>query len=79
MSTRDESQKYRIVSNFGYGDKSWVYRALSEEQVLQWFIQQQSWPSGTEFDELPGPDSESNYYYEEDDPDDVEDWDWQDS
>lgn len=30
-------KRYRIVSDFGYGDKSWTERNLTEAQVFEWF------------------------------------------
>lgn len=75
----DPSTRYRIVSNFGHGDRSWVERSLTRKQLLQWFIKVQSWPIGTKFEELPDPDSGAAYYWEEDDVEEKEDWDWNDS
>ena len=72
-------KKYRIVSDFGYGDKSWVERDLTQEQVISWFVENRNYPEDTVFDELPYYDSDMIYYIEDDNPNDVEDWDWQDS
>jgi len=69
---------YRIVSNYGYGDKSWLERNLSREDVIQWFINNRGYDEDTTFEDCPS-DSDYIYYYEDDNPNDEEDWDWQDS
>jgi hypothetical protein len=69
---------YRIVSDYGYGDKSWHYeRMIPEDEVL------------AKLKELHGRDCETIeqaegdgydiHYIEEDCESDEEDWDWMDS
>lgn len=72
------NKRYRIVSDFGYGDRTWLERDLTEQQVIDWFIANRKYPPDTTFEECPN-DSDFTYFYEEDDPNDEVDWDWQDS
>ncbi len=70
-------KQYRLVADYGYGDKTWVSRFLTEHQaILEYKLM-----SGC--DDLPTLEhamaSEGAYRIEEDNDDDVEDWDWQDS
>jgi len=69
---------YRIVSDFGYGDKSWIERDLTAQQVCNWFIINKKYDEDITLDECPN-DSDFTYYYELDNENDLEDWDWQDS
>jgi hypothetical protein len=72
---------YRIVSDYGYGDKSWVERMLTEQEVKEWFIKNTEWTSD-DFDEVGIEhfmDNDFRYYVEVDNENDKEDWDWQDS
>ena len=74
-------KRYRIVSDYDHGDKTWVERMLTEEQVKQWFINNTKWTE-EEFDDVGIRhflDSDFTHYVEVDDEDDEEDWDWQDS
>jgi hypothetical protein len=70
---------YRLVSNYGYGDKTWLERDLTEQDVINYFINNRNYPKDTTFEDCPDNNSDCTYYYEEDNPDDIEDWDWQDS
>lgn len=72
-------QKYRIVSDYGYGDKSWIERDLDKQDVVDWFVKMRNYDKDTTFEELPNQYSETTYYYEKDNIDDVEDWNWEDS
>lgn len=72
-------KRYRIVSDYGYGDKSWIERDLTQQDVINWFIKHKNYSIDTEFNELPYYDSDFIYYIEDDHPDDKEDWNWEDS
>jgi hypothetical protein len=67
------SIRYRIVSDYGYGDKSWD-RGLTEEEVIKKF----SICVYTEFKTIKECLNYDHYIHsvEEDDPEDEEDWDW---
>ena len=68
-----ELTRYRIVANFGHGDRSWVDRGLTREEVLNWFIKVQSWPKTTKFKDLPNAEIRGHYYWEEDHAEERED------
>lgn len=71
---------YRLVSDYGYGDKSWVERWLSEEDMLdELFSRGLADEDTTIEDALNMRENGSTYYIEEDSPGDVEDWDWMSS
>ena len=69
---------YRIVANYGYGDKTWISRFLSEQDVCDYFHVNRGFPEDCKLVDLPC-DSDFIYYWEVDYEDDFEDWDWQDS
>lgn len=76
-----DEKRYRIVSNYGYGDMTWVQRMLSKEQVKEWFVKNSKWTE-EDFDDVGIEhfmDSDFTHYVEVDHEDDEEDWDWQDS
>jgi len=73
--------KYRIVSDYGYGDKSWVKRNLTKDEVKNYFIKYRGW-SSEGFDEVGIEyfmDTDFRYYVEIDNIGDDEDWNWEDS
>jgi hypothetical protein len=65
---------YRLVADYGHGDKSWCERFMNEEEALAVIRK-----------ERPGVENLEQamdgmiYYLEEDDFEDEEDWDWMDS
>ena len=68
---------YRIVSDFGWGDKSWVERMIPEDEILDKLKES----CGRECENIESAE-DSGYdihYIEEDSWDDEEDWDWMDS
>lgn len=69
---------YRIVADYGYGDKSWVERGLKEKEILKWFIEKHNYLKDTTFAEIQHfyRDSDYLYFFEEDNSEDQEDWDW---
>ena len=74
-------KRYRIVSDYGHGDKSWVERMLTEDEVKEWFIKNTGWTE-EDYDDV----GIEHFLYadfihtvEVDHEDDEEDWDWQDS
>ena len=74
--------RYRIVSDYGYGDKTWSERNLTKDEVRDWFIKHTDWTK-EDFDDV-GIDyflynSDFIHYVEKDRPEDKEDWDWWDS
>jgi hypothetical protein len=69
---------YRIVSDYGYGDKTWLERGLTKDEVIQWFIVHKNYSKDITFEDCPN-DSDFTYYYEKDNENDIIDWDWQDS
>ena len=76
-------KRYRMVSDYGYGDKTWHERGLDSKGVKAWFIKNTEWTS-EEFDEVGieyflDSDSDAIHYPEVDNENDVEDWDWEDS
>jgi hypothetical protein len=71
------SKLYRLVSDYGYGDRTWTHRFLSEEDVLDCFKTFSNWSTRPTLEEAMS--SEGIYSVEEDNEDDVEDWDWQSS
>jgi len=69
---------YRIVANYGYGDKTWISRFLSEQDVINYFHINKGYSEDCKLEDLPS-DSDFIYYWEVDNEDDVEDWNWEDS
>jgi hypothetical protein len=70
---------YRLVSDFGFGDKSWIERGLSEKDALNKLIEHGYCRKDITIEEALDLKGDSIYYLEIDDFDDVEDWDWMDS
>jgi len=72
-----KKDRFRWVSDYGYGDKSWLIRDLTAEEALRVFNKE----TGNEYSELHEGmfETDRTYYLEFDDPEDVEDWDVQDS
>lgn len=71
-----KNSRYRLVSDYGYGDKTWHSRDLDEESA----IKELNIASGGNAETLDeAMDSGHLYYIEEDSWDDEEDWDWMDS
>jgi len=68
---------YRIVADFGYGDKSWLYRMVPEDKVIALLKEVSSNRDPETIEDAE--DQDFTYYIEEDSENDVEDWDWQDS
>lgn len=73
--------KYRIVSDYGHGDKSWIERDLTKDEVKEYFVKYRGW-SEQDFDKV-GIDyfmnNDFTHYVEIDNVNDVEDWNWEDS
>lgn len=69
-----KEKRYRLVSNFGYGDLTWLERDLTEAEAMA-KIQKDCPGIETLEQALNG----YTHYLEEDDPNDEEDWDWMDS
>lgn len=68
--------RYRIVADYGHGDKLWVSRNLTEDGVRDYYINR-GWTK-EEFDEVGIQhfmDSDFTYYVEIDDPDEEEEKD----
>ena len=65
---------YRLVSDYGWGDKAWLERGLSESEAIKAFNHNR----GTNYKNI-SECKHSCYYLEEDAWDDEEDWDWMDS
>jgi hypothetical protein len=70
-------KQYRLVADFGYGDKTWVERFLDEQEAIAALSKE----TGREFESIEQAlDYDyTNHYIERDHPDDEEDWDWMDS
>jgi len=68
---------YRIVSDFGYGDKSWLHRMVPEDKVIALLKEVSSNRDPETIEDAE--DQDFTYYIEEDCESDGEDWDWQDS
>ena len=69
---------FRIVSDYGYGDKTWLERFLSYREVEEYFRKHRGYTERRHIVNL-FENSDSLYYFEEDHHDDVENWDWLDS
>ena len=67
---------YRLVADYGHGDKTWLQRNLTAMQALRALNIEGQYHYETIEDALS---CEGAYYLEEDFLDDVEDWDWRDS
>jgi len=66
--------KYRIVSDYGHGDKSWIDRDLTKEEVKDYFVKYRNWTE-QDFDEVGIEhfmDTDFTHYVEIDNIDDVE-------
>lgn len=72
-----EKKLYRLVSDYGYGDRTWIERLLDEQSILLAFQSRANWTRVPTLEEAMN--SEGIYKVEQDNPEDVEDWDWQDS
>lgn len=72
---------YRLVSDYGFSDKTWLERGLSAEQAVDAFADR----TGLKFDTVEEGltyamnDGHPTYYLEVDHWDDEPDWDWMDS
>ncbi len=66
---------YRIVSNYGDGDKTWQARGVPEADVLAALERH----TGRRCDSLEAAEDGEVHYIEEDHPADTEDWDFADS
>lgn len=71
------SPPYRWVANYGYGDKSWLYRDLGIKEAIECYNQEYH----TTYTKLVPEmfDSSRTHYLEGDEFSDVEDWDPMDS
>lgn len=74
-----EPALYRIVSDYGYGDNTWLTRLQTLEEVLEEFKRHVPHHSIETHDDMQRMSTDSIYYIEVDCKDDVEDWDWIDS
>lgn len=72
----EEHTRYRGVSDFGFGDKSWLERGMTADEAVKWYNFQNNARSE---DVSECMDSSMLYYVEVDSRDDEEDWDWMDS
>jgi hypothetical protein len=70
-----KEKQYRIVSDFGWGDKSWQERFIAEEDALELINK----TCNMSFETIDQAMDGETYYLEIDHPDDEEDWDWMDS
>ena len=68
---------YRIVSDYGYGDRTWDERMIPESKILEKFNKLNNRSCET-IEEARG-NGYDIHYIEEDFESDVEDWDWMDS
>lgn len=68
---------YRLVADYGYGDKAWVERFLSAEQAVNLFNNRLRLDLDT-IEECLDYDHPT-HSIEEDHYGDTEDWDWMDS
>jgi hypothetical protein len=75
----DEEVKYRLVSDFGYGDKSWVERDLTESQALKELVSRGYCDPDITIDRALELKELDYWYYLEIDDGGEEDWDWMDS
>jgi len=81
LKKNKDNKKYRIVSDYGHGDKSWIERDLTKDEVKEYFIKYRGW-SETDFDEVGIEyfmNSDFTHYVEIDNINDEEDWNWEDS
>ena len=70
--------RYRLVSNYGYGDKSWVDRFLLAGEAIAALNSRLGHDAVTTIEEALDYDHWI-YSLEEDAVGDTEDWDWMDS
>ena len=68
---------FRIVSDYGYGNKSWIYRMIPENEIID--LLNKVAPNRECETIKSAEDQDYIYYIEEDSELDEEDWDWQDS
>ena len=68
---------YRIVSDFGYGDKSWLHRMVPENKVIALLREASGYKRDPDTIEQ-AEEQDFMYYIEEDNENDIEDWDWED-
>ncbi len=75
------NEMYRLVSDFGYGDKCWLERWLSLDDALKELAPHRGYSKNDKEIPLLGEaqDSSFTYYIERDNYGDTEDWDWMDS
>jgi hypothetical protein len=74
LKTMNKEKTYRLVSDYGYGDKTWLKRDLTEAEAMAEI--QKECPGIETLEQALNADL---YYLEEDSWDDEEDWDWMDS
>jgi len=55
--------RYRIVSNYGFGDITWLERYLTQKQVVKYFVSHEMYPKKTKFSDIPTT-SDHIYYCE---------------
>jgi hypothetical protein len=70
--------QYRLVSDYGWGDKAWLERFLDANQAVQAFNDKLGWQAVETIEQALEYDHPI-YRIEVDDPDDEVDWDWMDS
>lgn len=71
-----DTRKYRLVSDYGYGDKSWLERMLSASEAIRAFNER----TGHSCSTIEACQNSSPVYtLEVDNWEDKEDWDWMDS
>jgi len=78
---KSQEIKYRIVSDYGHGDKSWIERDLTKDEVKEYFVKYRGW-SKQDFDEVGIEyfmDSDFIHCVEIDNINDEDDWNWEDS
>ena len=78
MRKQKDSITYRLVSNYGFGDKSWLERGMSADEAVKAL---NGHVRGANFRTIEDALAYDHpiYTVEEDHPDDEEDWDWMDS
>ena len=74
-----KKDRYRLVADFGYGDKSWQERDLTEEEAIKALNERIGGDFTTIQEALNFSEMDYDYSIELDHPDDEEDWDWMDS
>lgn len=71
------TNRYRVVVDYGWGDKTWIERDLTLREIVEYFKEQHSCDIFSIRQRYM--DADYRYYWESDHPDDVEDWNWEDS